>query len=123
MNAEERTQILIILQYFEGLLDGTLRDWYTYPVDSELNPYSKLFHCKYYPVPRINKEKFFKELKWLVKIGVLTPVQQSQYSTPVFIIPKKEGTVRFIMDYRRINHKLVRKLYLSPRIVNTMQNL
>ena len=28
-NAEERTQILIILQYFEDLFDGTLGDWDT----------------------------------------------------------------------------------------------
>ena len=45
-------------------------------------------------------------LKCLVKIGVLTPVQQSQYGTPIFIIPKKEENVRFITDYRRLNQQL-----------------
>ena len=33
--------------------------------------------------------------------------QKSQYSTPIFIIPKKEGTVRFITDY---HHQLNKKL-------------
>ena len=74
-------------------------------------------------VPRINKEKFRKDLKRLVEIGVLTPVQQSQYGTPVFIIPKKGGTVRFILDYCRLNQQLVRKPYPLPRIVETIQKL
>ena len=39
---------------------------------------------------------------------------------PVFVIPKKEGTVRFIIYYRRNIHKLVRKPYPLPRIGETM---
>ena len=58
-----------------------------------------------------------------MEIGVLAPVQHSKYDTPVFIIPKKEGTVRFITDYHRLNQQLVRKLYLLPRISETMQQL
>ena len=41
----------------------------------------------------INKETFRKELQLLVDIKVLTPEQQSEYGTPIFIIPKKEGTM------------------------------
>ena len=52
---------------------------------------------------------------------MLTPVQQSQYGTPVFIISNNEGTVRFITDYRRIDQKLIRKMYPLPRIGETMQ--
>ena len=51
---------------------------------------------------RINKEIFYKEIICLVEIVVLTPVQHSEYGMNVFIIPKKEGTVRFIMDIRKI---------------------
>ena len=71
----------------------------------------------------INKENFLKELKRLVEIGVLTPVQQSKYGTPVFIIPKKEGTVSFITEYRRRNQRLVINPYHLPRIVETIQKL
>ena len=93
------------------------------PVDLELKPDSKNIHYKYYPVPRINKEIFCKYLQYLVKIGVLTPVRQSQCGTLVFIIPKKEVTVRFITDYRRLNQKLVRNFYPLHRIGKTMNYL
>ena len=61
----------------EDLFDGTLGNWDTEPVNLELKPDYKPFNIIYYPVPRINKETFLKELKLLVEIGVLTSVQMS----------------------------------------------
>jgi hypothetical protein len=77
----------------------------------------------YYPVPRINKETFRKELMRLVDIGVLTPVQQSKWGTPAFIIPEKDGTVHFITEYRKVNRISKRKPYPIPRITDTLQQL
>ena len=76
------------------MFDGNLLDWDTEPVDLDINPGSKLFNSKYYSVPIINNETFRKELKLLVKIGVLIMVQKSQYCTPLLIFPTKEGTAR-----------------------------
>ena len=123
MSDEERTKLLRLLKYFEDLFDVNIGDWYTEPVGLELNPDSKPFNCKYYMVPIINKYTFHKEIQRLVKIGVLTLVQQSQYGTPIFIIPKKEGTVRFIIYYLRINHKLVEKPNPLPIIGNTIHQM
>ena len=109
--AEEITLLLGLLKDFEDFFGGTLGDWSTEPVNLELNIDSKPFNSRYYPVPIINKDFFRKERKRLVETGVITPVQQIQYGTPLFIIPKEEGTVRFITEYRRINQKLVRKPY------------
>ena len=58
-----------------------------------------------------------------MKIGVLNSVRHSQYGNPIFITPKKEGTVRFITDYHSFKHKLVRKAYPLPRIGETMQQM
>ena len=41
----------------------------------------------------------------------------------MFIIPKKEGTVRFLTDYRRVNQGIVRKPYPIPRISKTLQQM
>ena len=105
------------------MFDGTIGDWEKDPINPELKTYYKPFNFKYYPVPRINKENFLKELKHLLEIGVSTTVQKSQYGTTVFIIPKKEGTVRFITDYCRVKHQLIINLYPLPKIGETMQQL
>ena len=88
-NPEERNLLINFLEDFEDLFDGTLGHWATEPVDLNLSLDFKPFNSRYYPVPRINKETFLKELKRLVEIIVLTPVQQNQYGAIVFIIPKK----------------------------------
>ena len=58
LNYEERTQLLMLLKYFQDLFDGTIGDWYTEPVDLKLKPGSKPLDSKYYPVLGINKETF-----------------------------------------------------------------
>ena len=84
---------------------------------------SKPVNTRWYPVPRINKETFKKELDRLVKIGVLERVQESQWGTPVFIIPKKEEPVRSITDFRKVNGQILRKPFPIPRIADTLQQL
>ena len=59
----------------------------------------------------------------LIKIGVLERVQESEWGTPVLIIPKKEGTVCFLSDYRKVNGQIVRKPFPIPRIADTLQQL
>ena len=123
LNAEEITLLLILLEDFKEFSDGNLGDWATDTVNLKLNPDSKPFNSRYYPVPRTNNIFFRKELKRLVEIGVITTVHQIQYGTPIFIVPKKEGTTRFITDYYRLNQKLVRKQHPLPRIGETIQKL
>ena len=60
---EEINQLPSLLEYFKELSGGTRGYWDTEPIDLELRTCYTPFNCKYYPVPRINKEKFRKELK------------------------------------------------------------
>ena len=75
LNAEKRDLLLIFLEDFEDLFDGTLGDWATEPVELELKQYPRMFNSRHYLVPIINKETPLKELKGLVEMGVQTPVQ------------------------------------------------
>jgi len=56
-------------------------------------------------------------------LGVLERVQESEWGTPVFIIPKKEGTVRFLTNYRKVNGQIVRKPFPIPRRADMLQQL
>ena len=67
----QKQQLLELLLDFEDLFDGTLGHWQTEPVNIELKPDAKPYSGRYYPVPRVNKETFKKELLRLVDIGVL----------------------------------------------------
>jgi len=69
----------------------------------ELKPDATPYHAKPYPVPRVHHETLKMEVERLVRIGVLKKINRSEWAAPSFIIPKKDGTVRFINDFRELN--------------------
>ena len=87
------------LKDFKDFFYGTLVKCNIDLVDIEPKPDANPSSSRCYPDPHINKETFRKELTHLVYIGVLTPVQQSEYGKPVFIIVKKERTVKFLTNF------------------------
>ena len=106
-----------MLQEFEELFDGTLGTWQTPPVHLKLKEGATPYHGKAFPVPHIHKETLKKEVERLEEIGVLKRQTQSEWASPTFIIPKKQGTVRFISDFREVNKRIKRNPSLSQRLV------
>ena len=94
----------------------------TAPVNSYVNPIHKPFNVRYCLGLEINKENFRKDLQRLDELWVLTPIKQSQYGMPVFIITKKEGTMRVLTDHQNVDHKIVRNPHPLPRIGKKISN-
>ena len=123
LNKKQKINLLALLTKYEDLFDGTLGEWKTPPVEFELKEGEVPHSQRHYPVPHLYKETFHKELLRLVEIGVLEPIQESEWGSPTFIIPKKDLKVRFISDFRRLNAKIKRKPYPLPRIGDILHNL
>ena len=96
-------ELLKLLLKFEILCDGTLGEFHTNPVHLDLKEGAVPKHYKPFPVAKIHEDTPKKELERLCKIGALRKCSNSVLATPTFIIPKKNGTVRFISDFRYLN--------------------
>ena len=123
LNTKEKELLYKLLSQYQDVFDGTLGAWKTEPVEFEMHDDAKPHNQRYYPVPHLYKKTFKKELDRLVKLGVLEKVQESEWGSPTFIIPKKDGRIRFVSDFRMLNKKLKRKPYPLPRISDTLQQL
>jgi hypothetical protein len=82
-----------------------------------------MFHSSAFPIPKIHSETIKKEVKRLVELGVLKKQPTSEWASPSFIQPKKNGTVRFLTDFRKVNELLVRMPFPLPKISTVLQEL
>jgi hypothetical protein len=46
-----------------------------------------------------------------------------EWASPLFIIPKKNRTVRFLRDFWEVNKRLIRKPFPIPKISTVLQEL
>ena len=75
------------------LFDGTLKVYPHRLVHLDVIPNAIPRHLRAYPVAQIHLEVFKAELIRLCNIGVLEICGASQWASPTFNIPKKDGTV------------------------------
>ncbi len=105
------------------LFNDTLGDWKTKPVSFQLKEGSKPYHGRAFPVPKIQKEGLIREIERLCKLGVLERQPESEWASPSFIVPKKNGIVRFLSNFREVNKRIVRTPFPIPQISMVLQEL
>ncbi len=105
------------------LFDGTLGDWKTKPVSFQLKEGASPYHSRALPVQKIHKDTLIKEVDRLVKLGVLERQPASEWASSLFIMPKKNRTVRFPSNFWKVNKRLIRKPFPSPKISTVLQEL
>ena len=119
----EQKLLLKTLRKYESMFDGTLGDYTGSKYKIELQDGVKPYHAKPFPIPKVHEETLRKEVERLVQIGVLKRVNNSEWAAPTFIIPKKNGTVRFISDFRELNKRIKRKPFPIPKIQDLLLKL
>jgi hypothetical protein len=79
-----------------------------------MDPNCKLIHARAYTVPRSVEQQSHrgKKIVRLVDIGVLVEDYSSEWASPSFAIPKKNGaaTIRVVTDFRKLNLLLKRRM-------------
>jgi hypothetical protein len=122
LNTYQKADLLQVLWENDKMFNGTLGVYPHKKVHINIDPNAKPVHSRPYPVPRIHLKTFKKELAHLVRIGVLAAQQESKWASPSFIVPKKDGRVRWITSNLRQLNKLIRcKQYLLLIITDILR--
>ena len=66
---------------------------------------------------------FRHEVEQLCNVGVLRKINRSEWTAPTILIPKKDWTIIFISDFRKLNKRIKRKPYPIPKIQDLLLKL
>lgn len=119
----QKKDLFKLLTKYHSLFDGTLGKWKGEPYNIELKPDATPYHARPFPIPKCHEQTLKLEIQRLCDLGVLKKVNRSEWAAPTFIIPKKDGTVRFISDFRQLNQRIKRKPYPIPKIQDLLLKL
>jgi hypothetical protein len=91
------------------------------PISLQLmDPNCKPIHARAHTVPRSVEQQLqqCKKIVRLVDIGILEEDYSSEWAFlfPSFAIPKKNGTIRVVTDFRKLNLLLKRHPFPIPKI-------
>jgi hypothetical protein len=78
--------------------------------------------CKVYPMTRDEDTALEKFLDEMVAKGYIRP-SKSPYVSPFFFVKKKDGKLRPVQDYRRLNSHTVQNQYPLPLIAQLISDL
>ena len=78
------------------------------------------------PQRRMNpamKEIMKTELQKLLNVGFIYPISDSQWVSPLVVLPKKNGKWRICVDYRELNKETQKDHFPLPFIDQVLDNL
>jgi transposase InsO family protein len=127
LTKEQQQNLEAVLKRYEQSFSGGLGEWPEQEVDVQLKKEAQPYHCRRpFRIPHAYIGTVQKEVERLIEIGVLEKVDGSTagpWCAPSFVIPKKDGTVRFITDFRELNKAIERRPWPIPHIADLIQDI
>ena len=111
-----------MLRKYEEMWNGSLGKISVTEHRIQLRPDAQPVHMQPYRAGPKAREFENAEVQHMLKDTVIEPAQ-SEWASPVVIAPKKDGTLRFCVDYRKLNDLTVKDSYPLPRIDECLDTL
>ena len=119
---EFRARIMAMLEKYSSVFEGKLGTISATKHRIRLKPGSSPVHMNPYRAGPDKRDRIRKEIEYQLAAGVIEPAQ-SEWASPVLLAPKKDGTDRFCVDFRRLNAATIPDSYPLPRMDDCIDSL
>jgi Reverse transcriptase (RNA-dependent DNA polymerase) len=120
LSSEDQDRLLKSLRPHASLWDGHLGN--ISAVEHHIPTEGPPIASQPYRVGPAARELIDKELTRMKELKVVEPAS-GPWASPVVLIPKPDGSVRFCVDYRRLNSVTSKDSYALPRIDDSIDSL
>ena len=77
---------------------------------------------KPYPIPYAYTDDFNKQIDQMLENGIIRP-SNSPWNASVILVKKKDGSLRFVCDFRSLNDVTIKDTYPLPRISEVIDRM
>ena len=98
----------------------TVTDWIQH--DIELIPGAKPIKQRPYRINPVKQKVMEAELDYMASHGIIED-STSSWASPSLLVPKPDGTSRFVTDFRKLNDQTVPDNYPLPRISDCVEKI
>ncbi|KAH7699215.1 gagpol and env protein precursor, partial [Aphelenchoides avenae] len=123
--SENKDKVLLLFERFNdcfALSDFELGTTHLFEHEIELAAGTKPIAQPGRPVPLALRKPLKEMLEQYRQMGVIKP-SRSDWSSPVVLVRKKDGSIRMCVDYRRLNKVIKLSQYPMPNINVMLQSL
>lgn len=94
--------ILLQNQHVFSDTPGTINDFI---YEFQVKPHST-FTARHYAIPQVYRRKVREEIDSMLQQGIIEKAV-SPYTSPIHIVPKRDGSLRLVLDSRKINDIII----------------
>ncbi|KAL1276794.1 hypothetical protein QQF64_036417 [Cirrhinus molitorella] len=121
LSAAQKTE----LQHLVGQFSDVFSPWpgQTNVIQHDIRtPAGVIVRQRPYRIPEARRQAVEEEVQDMLKLGVIEP-SRSPWSSPIVMVPKPDGTLRFCNDFRRLNEVSEFDGYPMPRVDELLDRL
>ena len=122
LSTTERKEVLRMLRPHREMWDGRLGAVSATSHRIDLVPGARPVHAQPYRAGGRAREVEQEEIEKMLTQGVIEPAI-SEWASPIVLVPKPDGSLRFCVDYRRLNAITVPDTYPLPRMDECIDSL
>lgn len=124
LTAVERDRLLELINQYQGCFSSASRVGQTpltkHRIITDVD--ARPIRQNPYRVAPKEREAIQRQVKTMLEDGVIRP-SNSPWASPVVLVKKKDGSLRFCVDYRKLNQVTKKDVYPLPRIDDSLDRL
>jgi len=113
--SDEKQELLIVLEKFNDLFDGSLGTWKGEKLSIEVKEEARPYYARAFPIPKSREEGLKKEINWLCEFESIKEsiILNGLHQPSLF--PRKMGLLDSFLILGNSMKKLSKNLFLFPR--------